>query len=170
MNSRVLNARDILRDVDINKTGGGELWTIQQIIETRIKNFENNLAELMIQANSGKISLIKWDHDVKKLEEQIKVMKKIYSREWKKVKKKIKKEKGLYDLTVKSEKERLKAEKESRRDDKTPAQDAENDKLAPQTQSDETEKSEQSESVKTSDERLAPVGEIKDESSNKETK
>lgn len=87
-----------------------------------------------------------------------------------KVKKRIKEEKGLYALTVKSEKERLKAEKESRRDDKTPAQDVENDKLAPQTQSDESEKTEQSESVMTSDERLAPVEEIKDENSNKETK
>ena len=103
------------------------------------------------------------------LEEQIKVMKKIYSREWKKVKKRIKEEKGFYALTVKSEKERLKEEKESRRDDKTPAQDVENDKLAPQTQSDESEKTEKSESVMTSDERLAPVEEIKDENSNKET-
>ena len=77
MISRVLNARDILREVDINKTGGGELWTIQQVIETRIKNFENNLAQLMVQANTGEISLIKWDHDVKKLEEQIKLNKKV---------------------------------------------------------------------------------------------
>ena len=104
------------------------------------------------------------------LEEQIKVMKKIYSREWKKVKKRIKEEKGLYALTVKSEKERLKAEKESRRDDKTPAQDVENDKLAPQTQSDESEKTEKSENVMTSGERLALVEEIKDENSNKENK
>ena len=77
MISRVLNARDICRDVDINKTGGGELWTIQQVIEVRIKNFEDNLAQLMIKANLGEISLIKWDHDVKKLEEQIKLDKKV---------------------------------------------------------------------------------------------
>ena len=77
MNSRVLNARDILREVDINKTGGGELWTIQQVIETRIKNFENDIAQLVLQANSGKISFIKWEHDVKKLEEQIKLNKKV---------------------------------------------------------------------------------------------
>ena len=46
------------------------------------------------------------------LENQIRVLKKIYAEEWKKVKKKIKEEKGLYALTLKGEKEKMKAEKE----------------------------------------------------------
>lgn len=47
------------------------------------------------------------------LENQIKVLKKIYDEQWKKVKKKIKEEKGFYAMTLKSEKEKMKAEKES---------------------------------------------------------
>ena len=47
------------------------------------------------------------------LENQIRVLKKIYDEEWKKVKKKIKEEKGFYAMTLKSEKEKMKAEKEN---------------------------------------------------------
>ena len=77
MMSRVLNARDICRDVGVNKKGGSELVAIQQIIEGRIKNFEDNIIELTIKVNSGKMHIINWELDVKEIEEQIKLDKKV---------------------------------------------------------------------------------------------
>ena len=75
--SRILNARDICREVGVNKQGGSELVVIQQILEARIKNFQNDITQLTIKVNSGKMHIINWELDVKEIEEKINLDRKI---------------------------------------------------------------------------------------------
>ena len=77
MMSRVIYARDICREIGINQKGGGELFSIKEVIEARIKKFQDKLTDLAKKANEGKIHLINWELDVKEIEEQIKLDKKV---------------------------------------------------------------------------------------------